>query len=202
MKVHYSHALLPFLCVFCLCSYLPTHATADLIGDSVNASATGDFSVSPATATVDTPGDGMGGPGEFGVLDVGTGSFVNVDIEANSITILDGFGFGAALGTGTLTFSDLTWVDFPSGTIIGVTGPTLSGVTVNGSLTATNGPNSVTITVDDVVFDAGGSATFDLQVDHGATPIPEPASYLLWAMVGSALASCRWHRRLLPRNVA
>jgi hypothetical protein len=162
-------------------------AHASLLGDSVDCDvqpiANGTFwSCSLASATVVDPGV------EF-QLNLAGNPFFDVDLDSNSITLIN----LSALGTGAgefLTLSSLDWLDFPAGEIedfslvtLGVAGLNASDIT----LTA----HSVGIDFNGTQWRPGDFAEITLQVNHA---VPEPTTLLL---LGLGLAGLGFAKRRL-----
>ena len=162
-------------------SSAPVHA--DLIGDTVNFNyqTIGSFSANPTSAVV-------GGGVESTIAAPGPFAIINIDLDANSITLTSTIN-NLFQPNDMLTISDLDWIGTP-GEITGFV-LTNNGVTDLVSSDITTMSDSVEVFTGGSHWDPGDNIVIDLQVTH----IPEPPAFLFLGLVGLIVGSVQRFRR-------
>jgi hypothetical protein len=175
----------------------PSMASANLIGDEVTVTLEGTFDTeSPQTNTVGAgvefpfPNTGTcGSPDESFEVDIDSSSiWVNIAEFTGSFLYCDdqGLDVGAPL---TLTFTDLDWVNDPSGIVTGINVVGVPPVPVNAIV---NDEHSVTVTIDASGYFESFTVHFDLITDHstvvGGEGLPIDSTALLMAGMSSNLS--------------
>ncbi|MEL6575536.1 MAG: VPLPA-CTERM sorting domain-containing protein [Pseudomonadota bacterium] len=171
------------LAVSCLAflalAFSPAAAQATLIGDEV-------FCVADATTAADCDNSAVVGGGVEFEITQGDPETITVDFSGDSVSFF--VVEDIDLNGGTVTFSDLNWVDNPAGELVGITnfvGSFGNGAVVSAANIAT-AANAFTITFPSGVILIESTFAFDL-VTTDAVPLPPGIALLLAGIAGIAL---------------
>ncbi|MEM7499739.1 MAG: VPLPA-CTERM sorting domain-containing protein [Pseudomonadota bacterium] len=166
---------------FLALTLVPPAAQASLIGDTV-------FCVADMTTAADCDNSAVIGAGSEFDITQGDPETIAVDFFADSVRFFVEEDIN--LNGGTVTFSDLNWVDNPAGQLVGIANFTSSGgvnVTAADIMTMSNG-FTVTFPNDVILIDS--FFEFDL-VTTDAVPLPPAMLLMMAGLAGFALVARR-----------
>lgn len=157
-------------------------ANASLVGDTVSCSDTVFNACTPASAVV---GAGI----EFSQYI----SYINIDLTGSQLILSNSqptTSIDLAFA-GVLTLSDLNWIGLPAAFVSGFAINTISGVANLTAADLSYTADSVSIDLNQTIFDVLSSVTFD--IFFSTTTVPEPSAIALFsfALVGLVIAMKR-----------
>ena len=176
---------------------------AGLIGDPVSCStdSTSSFSCDTDTAVV-------AGGNEFTLIDSNLDDLFDIDILGTSFNIRSLTALGIGTGTETFTLSDFDWLNFPNGTIAGVSLIGVAGVTGLALSDIDFTDYSVTVDLSETNWSRNSRAGVRLTVSHGAPEfallavpnptalaVPEPTTLALFAIGLAGMGFARKKRK-------
>jgi hypothetical protein len=175
---------------------------AGLIGDMVSCSTDStSFSCDTATAVV-------GGGNEFTLIDSIPDDLFDIDILGTSFAISSLTALGIDTGTETFTLSGLDWLNFPNGTITGVSLIGVAGVTGLALSDIDFTHDSVTVDLSETSWSRNSRAGVRLAVSHGAPQfaplavpnptalaVPEPTTLALFGIGLAGMGFARKKRK-------
>ena len=175
---------------------------AGLIGDTVSCSTDStSFSCDTTTAVV-------GGSNEFTLIDSIPDDLFDIDILGTSFAISSLTALGIGTGTETFTLSGLGWLNFPNGTITGVSLIGVAGVTGLALSDIDFTHDSVTVDLSETSWSRNSRAGVRLAVSHGAPQfaplavpnptalaVPEPTTLALFAIGLAGMGFARKKRK-------
>jgi hypothetical protein len=181
---------------------------ASLIGDTVSCStdSTSSFSCDDPTSAV------VGGGNEFTLIDSSSSDdLFDIDILGTSFTISENFSsptLEIVAGTETFTLSGLDWLNFPNGTITGVSLIGVAGVTGLALSDIDFTHDSVTVDLSETSWSRNSRAGVRLAVSHGAPQfaplavpnptalaVPEPTTLALFGIGLAGMGFARKKRK-------
>ena len=175
---------------------------AGLIGDEVSCLADSTIFSCDNTSAV------VGGGNDFTLIDSTPDDLFDIDILGASFNIRSLTALGIGTGTETFTLSDFDWLNFPNGTIAGVSLIGVAGVTGLALSDIDFTDYSVTVDLSETNWSRNSRAGVRLTVSHGAPEfallavpnptalaVPEPTTLALFGLGLAGLGFARKKRK-------